>query len=316
MLYVVLDFNTKASLKFSAIDIGSNAVRMQVVHVFEREGILSYKRLEYTRFPLRLGIDVFDKGYITAGTRDKLGKLLLAYKLMQDLYEVDEYMVCATSALRDSSNKTEVKHWLEGYTGLTVNVIDGQKEAEMIGLAIQPYIDPRHDYLHIDVGGGSTELNVYHHGKKTASESFQAGHVRNAINAVAVWPEMDAWMAKYVPDAAHRGRRLYAIASGGNIGKLIEIYNRQHKKKGDKLTYSQLLSLYLDLSDLDLEERSFDLGLNPDRADVIVPAAEIYLHVMRSSGSVNVFSPDVGLRDGMILSMMQKNGMDLSKVQL
>lgn len=306
--------------KFAAIDIGSNAVRLKVHQVLEQKGVYVKKLIEYIRFPLRLGSDVFDGGYIRPETRVKLGKLLLAYKQLCDLYEVDDYMVCATSALRDSANATEVKAWVEGFTGLDVEVITGQQEATMVGLALTPHIKPDNNYIHVDVGGGSTEINIYLQGERIAGESFQAGHVRNRTTPVSIWPQMDKWIydnLAQIRTANHEkgaSKHFIAIATGGNISKLISLYGQLYKPK-DKLTYAELLSVYLDLSELDIDERSFQLNINLDRADVIVPSAEIYLHVLRESGARYIFSPDVGLADGIILFLMQRNGLDPKLMQ-
>lgn len=297
--------------KFAAIDIGSNAVRLKVHQVIRNNEKLIKKPLEYIRFPLRLGSDVFDGGYIRPETRVRLGKLLLAFKQLIDLYEVDQYMVCATSALRDSANALEVKGWLEGFTSLNVEVINGDQEAAMVALALLPFIKPQHNYLHIDVGGGSTELNVYRKGKLTSGISFQAGHVRNRTQPVKVWAEMDQWLAENLKDLPEiKGQhQLEAIATGGNIAKLISLYGQLYRPK-QKLTFQELLSVYLELAELDPEERVMKLNLNPDRADVIVPSAEIYMHVMRKSRAAHIFAPEVGLADGIMCKLMQDVGLD------
>lgn len=300
-------------LKFAAIDIGSNAVRLKVYQVLDHSPYYGTKLIEYLRFPLRLGADVFDGGYIRPETRVKLGKLLLAFKQLCELYEVAGYRTCATSALRDSENAIEVRAWVQGFAGLEIEVITGEQEAELVGLALAPFLKHDHYYLHIDVGGGSTELNVYEGKTRLAGTSFQAGHVRNRVAAVSVWPEMDAWLDSQLGNLPHHAK-LEAIATGGNIAKLIQLYGKLYKPK-ERLKYDQLLTVYMDIAELDLEERVYNLNLNADRADVIIPSAEIYLHAMRQSGAVSIYAPEVGLADGIIIGLMDQHGLDVTKLR-
>lgn len=283
-------------------------MRLKVYQILEHAGGYSHKMLEYIRFPLRLGADVFEGGYIRPETRVKLGKLLLAFKQLCDLYEVKDYRVCATSALRDSANALEVRAWVQGHCGMEIEVISGEEEAEMVGLALTPVLDAKQYYLHIDVGGGSTELNLYKGKKRLAGTSFQAGHVRNRVLAVNVWPEMDAWLEEHLK-LIPAGKKLLAIGTGGNIAKLISLYGQLYQKK-EKLSYAELMTVYLDVCELDVEERTLQLGLNPDRADIIVPSAEIYLHALRQSRAMSISAPEIGLADGIVMSLMQRNGMD------
>src|SRR5688572_28896375 len=164
-------------MKLAAIDIGSNAIRFQVSTALANGPTLLFKKLEYVRFPLRLGHDVFTTGRISAGSADKFKKLMKAYKLLIDLYEVDDYMFCATSAMRESENGSALAEEVRSEFGVVIHIIDGNREAELINRAISSFLTDK-TYLHIDVGGGSTELNLYYSGEKIKTRSFKIGSVR------------------------------------------------------------------------------------------------------------------------------------------
>src|ERR1700712_4108701 len=163
-------------MKLAAIDIGSNAIRLQVSSVLENGPQILFKKLEYIRFPLRLGHDVFGTNRISIKSVATFKKLMKAYKLLLELYEVDDSMFCATSAMRESENGQQVVKEVFQELGIDIQIIDGKQEAELVNKAIYSYLSDK-TYLHIDVGGGSTELNVYTHGKKIKSRSFKIGSV-------------------------------------------------------------------------------------------------------------------------------------------
>jgi exopolyphosphatase/guanosine-5'-triphosphate,3'-diphosphate pyrophosphatase len=222
-------------LTLAAIDIGSNAIRIQLSRVIEYEGQITFKKLEYVRFPLRLGQDVFTKGEISESSKAKFLKLMQAFKILIDLYEVDDYMACATSAMRDSINGASIIAEVKKMFGLSIEIINGEKEAEIINKAIFPHMDFQ-TYLHIDVGGGSTELNLYVAHEKVAAKSFQVGSVRrlSTTENSPVWMEMENWIKKQVK--LNYGK-VQAIGTGGNINKVLDMAN---KKPGKSISIQKI----------------------------------------------------------------------------
>jgi exopolyphosphatase/guanosine-5'-triphosphate,3'-diphosphate pyrophosphatase len=282
-------------LKLAAIDIGSNAVRLQISAVLDGNTGPVFKKVEYVRFPLRLGQDVFSNGIISEVAEEKFIKLMQAYKLLLELFDVDHYFACATSAMRTATNGAALAQKVRDHTGININIIDGEQEASFIDLALTDTMQPGH-YLHIDVGGGSTELNLYQNSKKTASESFALGSVRNlqGKDMPADWKALEQWVQKHLPKGADK---VVALGTGGNISKL---YNMAEKKPGQSLGYKRLQELRNYIDGFSVQERIHKLQLNPDRADVIVPAADIYLKIMKWAGCTAIKVPAVGLKDGLL----------------
>lgn len=281
-------------MKLAAIDIGSNAVRLQITKVIEYDKLITFKKLEYVRFPLRLGHDVFTEGRISEYNKERFYKLMTAYKNLIDLYEVDAFFGCATSAMRESENgRTLVEQVKEGLD-LDIRIISGDEEADMINKVVLFSLDEK-NYIHIDVGGGSTELNFYRDHKKVDSRSFKVGSVRKLehMDNPEVWKEMKEWVnERTVPKEG----KITAVGTGGNINKLFELSNPETKTR--KMTRDKLIRTQEVLKNLTLEDRLNKLQLNPDRADVIIPASEIYLTVMESARANKIIVPDVGLKDG------------------
>jgi exopolyphosphatase / guanosine-5'-triphosphate,3'-diphosphate pyrophosphatase len=297
-------------MKLAVIDIGSNAIRFQITGVLKYKGEISFKRLEYVRFPLRLGHDTFTIQKISQPNIEKFKKLLHAFKLLIDLYEVEDYMICATSAMREATNGTALAAEIEKQLGLIINIIDGDKEAEFISKSLKHVIDEE-VYLHIDVGGGSTELNVYSKKKLLNSQSFKMGSVRRVEHADSpeVWVNMQNW----VKENTKKLKNITAIiGTGGNIGKLFELTKRKTSKG---ITLNQLLTIQKYISGFSFEERVNVLKLNPDRADVIIPAAEIYSSVMEWAGAKNIIVPDAGLKDGMVQLLYEKHKEKVTEIQ-
>ncbi|CCH55852.1 Ppx/GppA phosphatase [Fibrisoma limi BUZ 3] len=281
-------------MKLAAIDIGSNAARLQISTVLHVDDITSFKRVEYVRFPLRLGHDVFTFGELTPESEARTTKLMQVYKLLMELHEVEGYMACATSAMRESKNGPEVVHRIEAATGIKIHIIDGQKEAELINNVVVQALDDR-QYLHIDVGGGSTELNVYLNRQKTASRSFKIGSVRllEGKETKGAWHKIEDWVEEHV-DAS---RELIAVGTGGNISKL---FNLAAKTSELSTSLAEIERIRNYIAGFNLDDRINKLRLNADRADVIVPAADIYISVMKWAGASEITVPDVGLKDGII----------------
>lgn len=290
-------------MKFAAIDIGSNAIRFQVSTVLPSEETRPmFKKLEYIRFPLRLGHDVFTAGRISDKSKEKFRKLMKAYKLLIELYEVDDYMFCATSAMRESENGFELAREVMEEFGITINIIDGNREAEMINRAISSFLG-KDTYLHIDVGGGSTELNVYLEGKKIKTRSFKIGSVRilEHNDSPVMWQDMESWIRENVKKEYGK---VTAVGTGGNISKIFELAKI---KPGKTMSLRKVKQLQEMIGKYSLEDRIYKLQMNPDRADVIIPAANIYVKVMEWAHSANILVPEVGLKDGIMLQLYEQS---------
>lgn len=284
-------------MKFAAIDIGSNAARLQISSVLDNEGQISFKRVEYVRFALRLGHDVFTTGEISPESEVRIFKLLHAYKLLMDLHEVKDFMICATSAMREASNASPIITRIHKILDMKIHVIEGSREAELINDVVVQSLHPKKNYLHIDVGGGSTELNIYRNREKLASKSFKIGSVRllEGKEKEGDWEKMRKWIAQQVEWL--KGP-IYAVGTGGNINKLYNISADVDEHKN--MSYHELKKVADFVAGHTYEERVHKLRLNTDRADVIVPAASIYLTAMKEAGCEEIFVPDLGLKDGII----------------
>lgn len=289
-------------LRLAAVDIGSNAIRLQITTVTHNEGEINFKKLEYLRFPLRLGMDVFHTRRISDKNKRKFIKLMKAFKLLIDLYEVDDYMVCATSAMRESENGKEIVEEVKEDIGLKIQIIDGNLEAELINLALWAHIDEK-SYLHVDVGGGSTELNIYSKKQKIASKSFKIGSVRALEDKIplSVWKSMGVFIEEHIG----KREKITCIGTGGNISKIFELSNPRKNKTFIQLDKIKEIQEYLE--SFSYEERINKLNLNPDRADVIIPASKIYLAAMTAANSTKMIVPDVGLKDGLMQVLYKKN---------
>lgn len=287
---------------YGAIDIGSNAGRLLIGSVKGNGNGPSVKKILLTRVPLRLGEDVFTEKKISGKRIKMLLKTLRAYKLLMDVYEVEEYRACATSAMREADNKKEVLQIVKEETGIKIEVIDGNEEAELIfGNYFTQKIDKTKSYLYIDVGGGSTEVTLLEQGQKKHSRSFKIGTLRILKNKVKDerWIELKEWVKTLNPN--HKS--LIAIGTGGNINRLLKM----NRTQGNIITYDDIKRLQAHISSYTLEDRINKLGLRADRADVIVPAADIYLAIMRYSGITDMIVPKVGLSDGIIYNLYVKN---------
>lgn len=292
-----------SSIKLAAIDIGSNAIRFQVTNVLTYQGQHTFKKIEYVRFPLRLGQDVFKYKKIGPDKEDKFLRLMHAFKLLIDLYEVNNYYACATSAMREAENGHKLAEKVKQLLGLKIRIISGEQEAELINRVVLDKLDD-HNFLHIDVGGGSTELNLISQGKKIASKSFKIGSVRSIeqIESTNILSEIDKWIKENVHK---KYPNVTAIGTGGNINKIYEL---ALKRKNDRLlSLSEVLKVQEYVGSLTLEERIHVLQLNEDRADVIIPASHIYVHVMKSAKCRKIKVPDVGLKDGIMHMLYEKH---------
>lgn len=289
-------------MKLAAIDIGSNAIRFQVSSVLDNGSTILFKKMEYVRFPLRLGHDVFGSNRISKNSIEKFKKLMKTYKLLIELYEVDDYMFCATSAMRESENGEQLAEEVHDELGITINIIDGKQEADLINKAIHSYLTDK-TYLHIDVGGGSTELNLYTHGRKIKTRSFKIGSVRvlEHHDSPAVWREMQKWIKDNVKEAYGK---LTSVGTGGNISKIFEL---SELETGKEMSLKKVKDVKKMVEAHSIEDRIYKLQMNPDRADVIIPASDIYIKVMEWANSKSILVPEVGLKDGIMLHLFEQN---------
>ncbi|GAA3608599.1 rod shape-determining protein [Flavivirga amylovorans] len=286
--------------KYAAIDIGSNAVRLLISNIIEQKGEpVQFKKNSLVRVPIRLGADVFIKNKISEENTQRIVDTMIAFKLLMKSHKVVKYKACATSAMRESLNGKKVVDLVLKASGISIDVIKGKEEAAIIAATdLHKYIDNNKTYLYVDVGGGSTEFTVIHRGKQVASKSFKIGTVRllNDMVKNESWIELEEWIGKH----AKFYHKIEVIGSGGNINKIFKISG---KAIGKPLTYFYLSSYYHTLQSYSYEERITDLGLNQDRADVIIPAMRIYLSSMKWSGAKNIYVPKIGLADGIIKSI-------------
>ena len=290
-------------MKYAAIDIGSNAVRLLIADIIENKGSVSFKKNTLLRVPLRLGDDAFLEHHISKKKEDDLVKTMQAFKNLMDVYKVTDYLAYATSAMREAKNGDDVIKRIKDGAGIAIEIIHGQKEAGVI-YASHPerIIDKSKNYLYIDVGGGSTELSLFADGEIGASKSFNIGTIRMLDNQDTdeSWSEMK----DFVRDSTRGLKALSGIGTGGNINKL---YKLSEEKENAPMSYARLKSLYSYLSSFSLKDRINVLGLNQDRADVIIPACEIYLTVLKCANIKHIYVPSVGMVDGIIQILIDKN---------
>lgn len=281
----------------AAIDIGSNAARLLITEVsVYKDGNVDYTKLNLLRVPLRLGFDVFNHGSISDIKKKKLIDTIKTYKLLMEVYEVQALKACATSAMRDAANGAEILAAIKKETGVDVQIISGQEEANVI---YETHIAEKlaHDksYMYVDVGGGSTEVTLFADNRIIFKESFNIGTIRLLHEKVTEeqWEHMK-WFLKtnikgYLP--------VEAIGSGGNINKIFSISKR---KEGKPLPLDLLKDYHKELSYSTIEERKHLYNFRSDRADVIVPALQIYINVMRWAGAAEIYVPKIGLADGLV----------------
>ena len=293
-------------VNYAAIDIGSNAVRLLIKSI-DREAVQEkkFKKVMMLRVPLRLGFDVFSIGELSEKKVDKLRRLMKAFRQLMKIYDVDDYRACATSAMRDARNGRMIIKKIEKDTGIRIEIIDGQEEARMIyNNHIECMEDRQGNYMYVDVGGGSTEINRLTNGVLLWSVSYNIGTVRMLSNAVkeGTWQQMEEELMKVTEGVA----AINIIGSGGNINKLFRLADKKDKKL-QRLPVSSLQTVYDVLKPLTPEERVEAFSLKQDRADVIVPAAEIFLKIAEVVHAEYIYVPVIGLSDGIIDNLYAKS---------
>ena len=289
--------------KIAAIDIGSNAVRMLICYIIPSGKKYIFQKNSYLRLPIRLGEDSFKDGIISKSKIHKLSDAILSFKYIMNVHDVEYYQIYATSALRESKNSKEVILEIKKTTGLKINLISGLKEAKIIskGNSLEK-LQFNRSFLYVDVGGGSTEYSILRSGEEKKSKSFKIGTVRLLNNLVddKLFIDIKYWLGTYLDDQD----KIKLFATGGNINK---IQSMTGSKIGKPISYLSLKDLYNNLTKYSYQERMVKFGLNPDRADVIIPALKIFITTMESVGSNKLFVPKVGLVDGMINEIFHEN---------
>lgn len=290
-------------MKLAAIDIGSNAARLLINNVTETiDGKPKFNKLNLIRVPLRLGFDVFEKGEISKERTGMLLQTMKAFRHLLNAYHVDHYKACATSAMRDAKNAEEVIRKVKAETAIDIEVISGSFEAALIyENHIAENMDTNHSYLYIDVGGGSTELTFFAEGKLVFKESVNIGTIR--LLKEQVYDNNWEMMKDFLKKNTKGYKDIVAIGSGGNINK---IFSLSKKKEGKPLNIELLRDYYKELNSVNLQERIRLYDLREDRADVIVPALQIYINVMRWAEAKEIYVPKIGLADGLIQYLWQE----------
>ncbi|SDP96465.1 exopolyphosphatase / guanosine-5'-triphosphate,3'-diphosphate pyrophosphatase [Mucilaginibacter sp. OK268] len=290
-------------MRYAAIDIGSNAVRLLIADIIENNGSVSFKKNTLIRVPLRLGDDAFIQHHISERKTNDLLKAMQAFRNLMDVYKVTDYLAYATSAMREAENGEEVAKLIKQEANIDLEIIHGSKEAKVIYAShADQNIDKSKNYLYVDVGGGSTELSLFSTGQLMASKSFNIGTIRILDNqdTEETWNEMKDFIREHT-----RGfKQLAGIGTGGNINKLYKLAEEENEAP---LSFNKLRQLYTYLTSFSLKDRINVLGLNQDRADVIIPACEIYLTVMKHAGIKSIYVPRVGMVDGIIQLLIEKN---------
>lgn len=290
-------------LRYAAIDVGSNAVRLLIADITYNDNGFGFKKNTLVRVPLRLGDDAFLDHKISDRKIEDLLKTMSAFRNLMEVYQVTKYLACATSSMREAKNGEQIIELVREKAGIELEIIEGQREANIIyANHIEDDLDIKKNYLYIDVGGGSTELSVFVNKVPVASKSFDIGTIRILDNQdkEETWEEMRLW----VKEQTKYHKNLAGIGTGGNINKL---YRMANEKEGMPLTFLKLKSLYNQLNSHSLKERIQVFGLNPDRADVIIPAAEIFITLMKWTGIKQVHVPRVGMVDGIINLLIEEN---------
>lgn len=291
------------SLNIAAIDIGSNAARLLVKHVdIDIDGNQKLRKSLFLRVPLRLGMDVFNDGKLSDRRAYEFLHTMKAYRQLMKVYDVNIYRACATSAMRDAKNGKEVLKSIEKGAGIKIEIISGDEESQMVYDNHYSLMSGEGNFLYVDVGGGSTEVSFISNGERLFSHSFNVGTIRLLNNKVK--PDVLLGMKQKISEVTRGYGNIVIIGSGGNINKLFRLANKSEKTK-DFLPVETLGRLYARLSKMSVEERMQAYSLKPDRADVIVPAAEIFLHVASSAGVGKIMVPNIGLADGIINDLLR-----------
>jgi len=288
--------------RYAAIDVGSNAVRILITNVVSYKKKTVFLKNALVRVPIRLGQDAFTSGKISDKNIKRMIKSMKAFKLLMEVHGVKDYLAFATSALRDAENGPYLVEKVLKKSGIKIEIIDGKKEAKIISNTnVFDTINKEKTFLYVDIGGGSTEFSILINGKRNQSKSFKIGTVRllNSKVEQITLDEAEAWVRR----CTLMHEKIYLLGTGGNINKLHNIANINDNSP---LSYLTLNALYNQLDALTYEERIVNLGLNPDRSDVILLAAKLFIKILNWSGAKDIYVPKVGLSDGMIRELYKR----------
>ncbi|MFI3240770.1 MAG: hypothetical protein R3Y22_09360 [Bacteroidales bacterium] len=286
----------------AAIDIGSNAIRLLIKYVEQCEETTTFKKAAFIRVPIRLGEDVFTVGAIGDAKREKMRSAMVAFSALMNTFNVKSYRACATSAMREAANGSEVVEYIRKESGINIEIISGIEEAKTIFEAgdMERFISVDQNYIYVDVGGGSTEVTVYSGNSRVTSESFPLGTVRmlsGSVDKEAI-KEFKDWLERI----ALPFKPVAIIGSGGNINKVHKLLSKQ---QGESIKYAEIKQLYNQLKPLSYEERIEQFGLNTYRADVIIPAMKIFTTAAKTCKIDSIVAPRIGLADGIIHSLSE-----------
>ena len=288
---------------FAAIDVGSNASRLLIKQLqTESNGKQHLRKLLFLRVPLRLGMEVFTDGKLSKEKAEQFIHTMKAYRQLMKVYGVDRYRACATSAMRDSDNGKKVMKAIEKEAHIKLEIISGDEESQIVYDNHLSLLPSDGNFLYVDVGGGSIECTFIHNGERIHSHSYNVGTIRLLKGKVT--PEVKAEMQAELREVTNGYHNITIVGSGGNINKLYRLANKR-EKLADRLPVDTLYKLHAALAPLSVEERMDTFSLKADRADVIVPAAEIFLTVAESVGAASIQVPNLGLADGIINEMVQ-----------
>ena len=283
--------------KFAAIDIGSNGVRMLISNVIStRSSKVFFQKNSLVRVPIRLGEDSFTSGNISDINLKRLIKAINAFKLIMKVHNVSFYKAYATSALREASNSKHVVNKVLKKCNINIEIIDGIKEAKIISKSnVSTIIKPDVIFLSIDVGGGSTEFSFIKSGKTISSKSFKLGTIRLLKGTVSdqIWDEVKTWIL----ENSTNYNKITLLGSGGNINKIFSLSNTNEGKPMSRITFNKI---FKQLESMNYHDRMVKYSLNPDRADVILPASKIFLKAFEWTSASKIYVPRVGLSDGII----------------
>lgn len=291
--------------RYAAIDVGSNGVRLLISNILLEENQPPlFRKSALVRVPIRLGADTFETGKISEKNKIRMAEAMKAFNLLMSVHGVEKYRACATSAMREASNAKDVLKYIKNESQVNIEIIDGKTEAAIISSTdLYQMLDENKDYLYVDVGGGSTEFTFIKGGRKTASKSFKIGTVRlleSKDHLVEQWKEAEKW----VTQQTKKSQEVTLIGSGGNI---VRVYKMSNTGIGKPISLEYIKKQYKFLNSLTYEQRIREVGLNPDRADVIIPALEIYISAMKWSNAKKVIVPKFGLADGIIKTLYAEN---------
>lgn len=296
-------------LKFAAIDIGTNAMRLLFANVIEDDGETWFKKSALFRMPIRLGEDVFEYGKIKKKRARNLVRIMHAFSLLIESNDVIRYRACATSAMREAENGQKLIELIHEETGMNIELISGKEEAEIIrGTQLNKLLGTSPNWLYVDVGGGSTEITLFDNGNVVKSHSFEIGTIRMLKGKVKA--KEHEYMIEWLSEIRGKYDDLKVIGSGGNINKIFKF---SQNKEGKGMFFNELKQIYRDIKKYSYEDRMKILGFNPDRADVIIPASEIFITIMERTGAGKIHVPKIGLADGIIRTEYRKFKEELAK---